>query len=191
MEKNYIHENAMKKLCRICGCTLTGKLIYSVAESMVSLKNAFNVKFEEDTPNIHPKMYCRNCSYSLSHFETRGSATKINIVEWSKHSDGDCNTCRRLEQQAKGGRPAKKSRHGRPKLVGNTQTDPNLIDSSEILKLTPSKTIPPEVEKMVSHVVKLKMMQSTLPNNTIQLPSGGPQVRKSIYHFKLFFKPQN
>ena len=40
---------------------------------------------------------------------------------------------------------------------------------------------------MVSHVVKLKMKQCTLPNNTIKLPSRGSQVR-NIYCAKYYSK---
>ena len=43
---------------------------------------------------------------------------------------------------------------------------------------------------MVSHVVKLKMKQCTLPNNTIKLPSRGSQVR-NIYCAKLLFKTKH
>ena len=43
------------------------------------------------------------------------------------------------------------------------------------MKLDSVKQIPPSVEKAISHVINLKVKNSTLPNNSIQIRSGGHQ----------------
>ena len=49
-----------------------------------------------------------------------------------------------------------------------------------IMKLDGDKPIPPAVEKAISRVLNIKVGKSTLPNNTIQLSSGGPQPLSSF-----------
>ena len=44
-----------------------------------------------------------------------------------------------------------------------------------MMKLDSVKQIPPSVEKAISHVINLKVKNSTLSNNSIQISSGGPQ----------------
>ena len=170
-----VHEQCMHKLCRICGCTLTGKIIHNVKDHTGRLNIAFKYKFEEDTVNIHPELFCHKCYSSLLHFEKRGAKINVTLSSWELHSEKECSTCSRVTSQSKGGRPPKKPKTGRPKQIVNEQQ--GTINTSAILNLTPSKTIPPEVERIVSHVVNIKMKQSSLPNNTIQLPTKGPQVR--------------
>ena len=77
-------------------------------------------------------MYCRNYSYSLNHHETRGSVINITPLDWKEHTHNDYNTCGKLN---KGGGPVKKSRYGSPKFQTNPLPNPNIIDSTEILKL--------------------------------------------------------
>ena len=43
------------------------------------------------------------------------------------------------------------------------------------MSLDGKNPIPPHVEKMMSHLLAIKVKQSTLANNTIQVQSGGPQ----------------
>ena len=44
-----------------------------------------------------------------------------------------------------------------------------------MMKLDCTKPIPPSVEKAISRVISLKVKHSQLPNNSIQINSGGPQ----------------
>ena len=46
-----------------------------------------------------------------------------------------------------------------------------------MMNLGPSKPVYPELEKCVSVVLSIKMKQSILPNNTVQLPTKGPQIK--------------
>ena len=50
---------------------------------------------------------------------------------------------------------------------------------------SPSKPIPQNVMNFVGHIVGMQMKQSSLPNNTIQLPSGGPTVKFNIIIYNL------
>ena len=176
------HERCIKRMCRICGCTLTATSNYGVKLNLERLNMAFNVNFSEDVSFIHPVMYCRKCHYRLSNYESRGSSMTLEPITWIAHTDANCETCSKFSAQSRGGRPPKKTKPGRPKCPPKVgENDKNIIDANKILQLTPSKEIPPEVEKLVSHVVSIKMKQSTLPNNTIQLPTKGPQVRNYLY----------
>lgn len=49
---------------------------------------------------------------------------------------------------------------------------------SDILKLNPSKPVPTIIEKCMTYLVGIKIKQSTLPNQTIQFATKGPQVYK-------------
>ena len=55
---------------------------------------------------------------------------------------------------------------GRPKTT---------LTVDDMMKLDSVKRIPPSVEKAIPHVINLKVKNSTLPNNSIQISSGGPQ----------------
>ena len=43
-----------------------------------------------------------------------------------------------------------------------------------MMRLDSVKQIPPSVEKAIPHLFSLKVKNSTLPNNSIQISSGGP-----------------
>ena len=81
------------------------------------------------------------------------NVVKKNIIPfliWSVHSETDCVTCARLIKQAKGGRPPKRAKIGRLKLV--------LVEEKDKLKYistleSESKTIPPQIERFVSYVI--------------------------------------
>lgn len=45
---NYGHLHSIEKLCRICGCTLTGKSTYKVAEYSIRLTFILNINFGTD-----------------------------------------------------------------------------------------------------------------------------------------------
>ena len=77
----------------------------------------------------------------------------------------------------KSGRPKKnKNRGGIPKQ--QVEESPKIMTLTEIMmNLIPSKPVHPELEKCVSAVLRIKMKQSILPNNTVQLPTKGPQVK--------------
>ena len=84
---------------------------------------------------------------------------------WFSHTNV-CGTCSTRVQKAKGGRRIKNKAGGRPKSV---------ITVKDMLSLDASKPIPQDVEKAISHVMAIKMSQSTLANHSIKLQTSGPQ----------------
>lgn len=52
-----------------------------------------------------------------------------------------------------------------------------VLTTGDILNLSPSKPVPRDVEECVTHIVGIKMKQSSLPNKTIQLPTGSSRVK--------------
>ena len=79
-------------------------------------------------------------------------------------------------QKSKGGRPIKQKKGGRPKK----SVEPKKMTLEDIMNLSPSKPVPRIIEQCVTHVVNIKMKQSILPNQTIQLPTKGPQVKQIL-----------
>lgn len=64
-------------------------------------------------------------------------------------------------------------------MKGQKKTiEPELMTPNDILKLSPSKPVPTIIEKCMTHLVGIKIKQSTLPNQTIQFAIKGPQVYK-------------
>lgn len=71
----------------------------------------------------------------------------------------------RLEK-SKGGRTKKKKLGGRPKKV---------VTVDDVMELDPSKPLPKHVEHAFSHIMAIKMKQSSLPNNSVQVATAGSQ----------------
>ena len=178
------HIKCMEKLCRICGSTLTISTIYIVKDHLNRLTSIFNINCDEDISVVHPKSFCNKCYCTILNSENRKVTATVTPEVWYPHSYENCQICHRLKQQAKGGRPARKTKKnkGNPKkrVCNEVNRDESIIITNDILQLTPSKTIPAHVEKLVSHVISIKIKQSKLANSTVQLPTKGPQVCKYI-----------
>ena len=81
-----------------------------------------------------------------------------------------CGTCKLASANLRGGRPKKGTSHaGRPKTVKTFE---------DVMELDPSKPLPP-MNKAICHVISIKMKQSTLLTNSVQLSSGGPAIHVS------------
>ena len=66
-----------------------------------------------------------------------------------------------------------------------------MLTTGDIMTLSPSKPVPKKVAECVGHVLKIQMHQSDMPNNSVQIPSGGPQVRNNeslVVEAKIFFR---
>ena len=79
-------------------------------------------------------------------------------------------------RKSKGGRPIKQKKGGRPKK----SVEPKKMTLEDIMNLSPSKPVPRIIEQCFTHVVNIKIKQSMLPNQTIQLPTKGPQVKQIL-----------
>ena len=162
---------ALSKLCRVCGNILTGRVIYHVKEHYLLLQNAFLENFEADKTNIHPQNFCQSCFSTMKNCEDRGTKTTKKSVFWK---EGIASSL--ALQKSKGGRPIKQKKGGRPKK----SVEPKKMTLEDIMNLSPSKPVPRIIEQCVTHVVNIKMKQSILPNQTIQLPTKGPQVKQIL-----------
>jgi len=165
------HKECLAKLCRICGNLLQGRVSYLVKSHAIGIKNLFNTNVEEEYqhPEVFPPSFCHVCYCKIKNFEKGGKVDK-SISNWVPHTL-PCNTCnwKTLKVRKLGRPPKKKTAAGRPKNTTN-------MTISDIMQLSPSKKLPSEIDRCISHVVGIKMKQSELANNTIQLGTDGPQV---------------
>ena len=58
--------------------------------------------------------------------------------------------------------------------MGDEELATNLT-VEDVMKLDACKPLPDNVEKMISHVMAIKMQQSSLPNKSVELKTRGPQ----------------
>ena len=87
-----IHLANLKKLCRICGTLVLGKVNYLVNNYTDRLEIAYRCKFTGDKAEIHPEQFCNNCYCKLVNVESRGSVHCIEPISWEEHCD-KCKTC--------------------------------------------------------------------------------------------------
>ena len=153
----------VERLCRVCGSMLSSSSRYEVCSFTSQLEQVFKVDFTGEGPTS----FCIKCYDSLSNYELRGSKPLTTPLNWGEIKGEEL-----LATKARGGRPRKKKNLGRKKLTANTS--PEAL--TDILKLSPSKPIPKIVEQCLSHVIHIKMLQSSMPNNSVQLATKGPQV---------------
>ena len=102
----------------------------------------------------------------MKHFTSRGSLSSITPFSWQPRDEQFCQACVIYSVKTKAGQPIKRKQNGRRKTITSVQ---------DVMSLDGKNLIPPHVEKMMSHLLAIKVKQSTLANNTIQVQSGGPQ----------------
>ena len=57
----------------------------------------------------------------------------------------------------------------------------------DILAVPSASEIPPEIEKVAKHVIKLKMADSVMPNKSVQLASGSSRVSKDKFIYYIIY----
>ena len=159
------HQANLDNLCRICCAVLAG-YSFDVKSFIDEISNAFRTDFKKDIDGVHPGRFCPKCHAAVKHFTSRGSCSTMTPFSWEPHNEQSSKACILRCVKAKGGRPKKRKRIGRPTTITSVE---------DVMSLDDKKPIPPHVEKMMSHLLAIKVKQSTLPNNTIQVESGGPQ----------------
>ena len=151
------HQEKLDVLCRICCAILTG-YSYDVKEFVDEISNTFRSDFKNDVEGVHPGIFCPKCHAAVKHFTCRGSLSSITPFSWQPHNEQFCQACGIYSVKAKGGRPKKRQQNGRPKTITSVQ---------DVMSLDDKNPIPPHVEKMMSHLLAMKVKHSTLANNTI------------------------
>ena len=134
---------------------------------MDELNKMYNINFKQDSPEVHPSHLCLKCYAQIGNFNRAGCIPSTLPVLWESHNERCCKSCELAAKRLQGGRKKKKRTAGRPKSSSLTVDD--------MTKLYCTKPIPPSVEKAISHVISLKVKHSQLPNNSIQINTGGPQ----------------
>ena len=166
------HVECLAKLCRICGVISKG-YSYDVKSDSSPINMAFNLNVEINQPFVDLERVCNTWYSTVHNYIKRGSKPNIDGLLWNVHSGKGCQTCVRAVGKGRGGRPSKKKAPGRAKM-GEVPKSSSEYTVSDLLKLDASKPIPPDIEKCVSHIMNIKMKQSTLPNRTIGIVSAGP-----------------
>ena len=141
------------------------KVNFEVAQFTHFLDLNFGTQTVKDEIDLHPVKFCQKCFYHVDNHKKVISIPTLSPFKWLPHSS-PCSVCSTASRFSKGGRPKKTQRLGRPKQV-------RTVD--DIMNLDPRKPIPYSVEKCLSHVMTIKMNQSDLLNNSIQIKSNGPR----------------
>ena len=166
-----LHSTLIQKFCRVCGNTMKGRVTYIAEKYTEALKNRFT--FDIENNDIYPRSFCNTCYTTVLNKRKNNFESKNPAFIWSAHNPV---ICTHMLTKSKGGRPKKRQNKG-----GRPPTISKVITTEDILKLSPSKPVPKEIEKCISHVISVKMKQSSLPNNTVQLATKGPPVTNN-YH---------
>ena len=154
------HGENLQRLCRICGNFTIGYK-REVSRCLPLLQLAFKTEcFDNEQDCIHPKYVCTKCYTMLLNVQKKSIVLSQHLTKWIPHCTKDCSVCSTIKQKSIGGRPKKKKPSGRP---------PKVLLFSDIMNLDESRPVPPEVEKALTHVMNIKMKQSPLPNNSVQL----------------------
>ena len=85
-----LHQEALNKLCRLCGRLAFGKNNSSATLCTKYIKEAgraFNVNIWKDDELIHPRYMCWRCTRVMRHVasESRSGPRQTEAVIWSRH----------------------------------------------------------------------------------------------------------
>ena len=73
----FTHNNALVKLCRVCGKVLTGKSVYKVKDYLVKLQDCFRASFTINNPEIPPPSFCHVCFATMQNVKGRNTVHSI------------------------------------------------------------------------------------------------------------------
>ena len=158
------HSKVLDGLCRLCACVIGGykKIVTECAED---IGKSFKINVYDDNEEVHPKFICRTCYSALLNIKKRGIHSSQVVATWKPHNES-CEVCLKCNVKSVGGRPKKKKSPGRPAKI---------VSVSDMMNLDVSKSIPPDVEKAVAHVMNIKMLKSA--DKSVKLKSGsGPPI---------------
>ena len=113
------HEVQLNKHCRICGRLFKLKQYkYQCAKFSQDLMAAYNVNIENDSPMVHPSVFCNTCYTKMRQHENSSTPvhSSLDVMAWLPHTEGgDCHVCQHFTSQRKGGRPkSERKNRGRP-----------------------------------------------------------------------------
>ena len=144
------HKNIFKKLCRVCGGSLSkaGRTQYMCSSHSDDMFKVFSVDVSHDIPAVHPQSFCHRCKnaiyFTKEAEKPKGKAPQsykhhISVYSgWAEHSGVSCDVCIHASTTQKGGRP-RKVKIGRPALV-SPRTAIRYIQNSAPASFFPSPT---------------------------------------------------
>ena len=139
------HIQALGSLCRVCGGPANqNRPCKDHTEALISV---FNVYTTTDSPQIHPKNFCKRCYAVLQRFNKAEEGGRLFIhsvrpVEWCSHSN-ECTVCQRITKKFKGGRPPKgRKGRGRPTTSATSSASDLRNTLAEALKCAPPSFFP-------------------------------------------------
>ena len=119
------HLDNLEQLCRICGSRFSrsANRWYLCIHYTEPLEVAFGVQINNNQMDVHHQSFCISCFVSMNLHVDRLKAklpyfSTLSARQWSPHVDDNCGTCTLHNMQAKGGRPRKGKRLGRPPQTG-------------------------------------------------------------------------
>ena len=160
------HIDKLDCVCRVCHGTLSSgnKYCYPVIGWESRLLSTFGISFINESREIHPANFCSKCHAAIGHSEKRGDGgTSIVFAEWLPHTD-NCLLCL---NHSKGGRPKKRKKAGRPKTISTV---------AGMKKWDGTSKLSSEVEDAVNHYINVKLKQSSLPCNSLEVRSGSQKI---------------
>ena len=101
-----LHEEALNRLCFVCGQFVNESLIYEANKYLESLGNAFNRMFMV-VDGVTAKFLCHSCYRTTTHIEKGDNlSTSKCPIEWKEHGN-NCYTCSLYGKKKVGGRKKK------------------------------------------------------------------------------------
>ena len=131
---------------------------YDVKEFADEISNTFRSDFKNNIEGLHPGRFCPKCHAAVKHFTSRGSLFPITPIFPGSLIMNNSVKLALYVLSKQNDWPKKHKPNGR-----------------HVMSLDGKNLIPPCVKKMLSHLIAIKVKQSTLANNTIQVQSVGPQ----------------
>ena len=107
---NNAHEEALARLCFVCGDFIKKSLkCYMVESNLELIRAGLNSPGISCIPDVTPYHFCKNCYRSLCHITggTRVQTLRSQLLEWNPCGP-DCKTCAFFSKKKTGGRPPKK-----------------------------------------------------------------------------------
>ena len=104
-----LHEEALQRLCFVCGDLITKGKLYDVDFYSEMLCKGLKCSTIFSIPGVTPASFCAKC-YSTVQSAATGVTIRTGrtLIEWAECSSDDCSTCDRLAKRKKIGRGRKK-----------------------------------------------------------------------------------
>ena len=135
------HNNALEKLCRVCGRTVTTKSVktkYLCTNHLDDLERAFGISAQSDDPNTHPQHFCHSCKRVMAKVNPYYQHEIVVFEGWCSHTELACRVCQHYAIIQREGRPSKN-----PQTPGRPPSISPRYCMQHIRKVAPSPLVSP------------------------------------------------